>query len=257
MESKEPKVTLVGAGPGDADLITVKAIKALADADVVLYDALVNDDLLSYCPARTIKKFVGKRAGQHSFKQEEINELLVEHAFQYGHVVRLKGGDPFIFGRGQEEMSFVRSFGIPCNVVPGISSVYSVPAMQDIPLTSRGVSESFWVITGTTKSGALSKDLHLAAQSSATIVVLMGMRKIKEIVALFKRVGKENTPVAIVQNGSMPNERLGIGTISSIEKVVAREKLASPAVIVIGDVVNVLRNQSARKYLSAKQTVAA
>ena len=257
MIAKEPKVTLVGAGPGDSDLITVKGIKALAEADVVLYDALVNDDLLSYCPARTNKIFVGKRAGQHSFKQDEINQLIVQHAFNDGHVVRLKGGDPFIFGRGQEEMAFVRSFGIPCEVVPGISSAYAVPAMKDIPLTSRGVSESFWVITGTTKQGELSGDLYLAAQSTATVVVLMGMRKLNEIVDLFQKAGHKNTPVAIVQNGSMPDERLGIGTISSIEKVVEEKGLGAPAVIVIGEVVNVLRNASARKYLAAQQNVAA
>ena len=234
---KTPKLTLVGAGPGDIDLITVKGVKALAEADVVLYDALINPELLEYAPKRAIKKFVGKRKGFHRYSQEEINQLIVDYAFSNGHVVRLKGGDPFIFGRGSEEIDYVDSFGIEAKVVPGISSSISVPATQGISLTKRGVSESFWVITGTTSASKLSKDVELAAQSTATIAILMGMSKLPEIVELFQHYGRGDEAVAIIQNGTLPNEKIGVGTINSIVEEVENKKLSNPAVIVIGDVV--------------------
>ena len=232
----EKKVTLVGAGPGDPDLITIKGVKALQKANVILYDALINRELLDY--ASTAKKiFVGKRKGMHSFSQDEINELIVKSAFEYGNVVRLKGGDPFIFGRGTEEIEFIESFGIETEVVSGISSSMAVPASQGISLTKRGVSESFWVITGTTTERKLSTDVYLAAQSTATIVILMGMSKLSEIVTIFKKFGKKEIPTAIIQNGTTANEKLGLGTISTIEEVVAQKQLSSPAIIVIGEVV--------------------
>lgn len=232
-----PRLTLVGAGPGDPDLITVKGIKALADADVVLYDALVNEELLTYAPARAKQIFVGKRAGMHSAQQHEINHLIVKYSHAYGHVVRLKGGDPFVFGRGLEEIEHAAANGISTQVIPGISSSMAVPALQNIPMTHRGVSESFWVVTGTTRSGALSRDLHLAAKSTATVIILMGMKKIHEIMEVFKTSGKENTPVAIVQNGSLPNEKLGLGTVATISEVIEEQELSSPAIIVVGEIV--------------------
>lgn len=234
---KQPKLTLVGAGPGDIDLITVKGVKALAEADVVLYDALINPQLLEYAPKRALKKFVGKRKGFHRYSQDEINQLIVDYAFTEGHVVRLKGGDPFIFGRGSEEIDHVNSFGITCDVVPGISSSISVPAVQGISLTKRGVSESFWVITGTTSARELSNDVELAAQSTATIAILMGMSKLPEIVKLFQHYGRGNEAVAIIQNGTLPNEKVGVGTINTIQEEVATKGLSNPAVIVIGEVV--------------------
>lgn len=233
----QPKITLVGAGPGDAELITLKGINALSEADVVLYDALVNTELLKYVPLKSKKVYVGKRNGHHAYSQEQINTLIVDYAFTHGHVVRLKGGDPFIFGRGSEEIEFVESFGIPTSVVPGISSSIAVPASQGISLTKRGVSESFWVITGTTSARKLSTDVALAAQSTATVVILMGMSKLDEIVALFQNESKGEMPVAIIQNGTTPEEKVGIGTIDNIQKVVAENNLSSPAIIVIGEVV--------------------
>ena len=161
--TNKPKVTLIGAGPGDPDLITVKGSKALANADVVLYDALINRSLLAYAP-NAIKIFVGKRKDFHRYSQDEINQLMVENAFQFGNVVRLKGGDPYIFGRGAEEVEYIESFNIEAEVISGISSSMAVPASQGISLTKRGVSESFWVITGTTSERKLSKDVYLAAQ---------------------------------------------------------------------------------------------
>ena len=231
------RITLVGAGPGDPDLLTIKGAKALAEADVILYDALANEELLSFAPRKALKIFVGKRKGCHSFTQSEINQLLVDNALTYGHVVRLKGGDPFIFGRGIEEIEFAESFGIPTIVVPGISSSIAVPASQGISLTKRGVSESFWVITGTTSSRELSSDIALAAQSTATVVILMGMSKLDQIVALFQKECKGEMPVAIIQNGTTPQEKVGIGTVNSIQKIVIENNLGSPAIIVIGEVV--------------------
>lgn len=237
MRTTNPKLTVVGAGPGDPDLITLKAIKALESADVVLYDALINVDLLDYASQGSEKIFVGKRKGCYAYQQDQINELIVSRAKSHGHVVRLKGGDPFIFGRGAEEMDYVQQFGVETAVVPGISSAMAVPAYQGIPLTKRGASESFWVITGTTKSHQLSNDVILASKSTATVVILMGMGKLNEIVKVFSKEGKQDTPVAIIQNGTTKNEKFGVGTIETIIEVVSEKELSSPAIIVIGEVV--------------------
>lgn len=237
MSLKTPKLTVVGAGPGDEDLITLKAIKAIESADVILYDALINESLLKYASAKAELIFVGKRKGCYAFQQEQINELIVSKAKERGHVVRLKGGDPFIFGRGAEEIDYVRGFGLETFVVPGISSSVAVPAYQGIPLTKRGASESFWVITGTTKKHQISGDVALAAKSTATVVILMGMSKLDEIVKIFSEENKQETPIAIIQNGTREDEKVGIGTISTIQNIVAEKELSSPAIIIIGDVV--------------------
>lgn len=241
LDAQIPKITLVGAGPGDPDLITVKGIKALAEADVILYDALANEELLNYARTGAKKIFVGKRAGLHSVQQREINKLIVKYSKSHGHVVRLKGGDPFVFGRGLEELEYARKHGIETEVIPGISSALAVPALQNIPLTHRGVSNSFWVVTGTTSSGQFAKDLYLAAQSDATVVILMGMKKLNEIMNVFSAARKENTPVAIIQNGSCPDEKMGIGTVSTIADVVEEAGLSSPAIIVVGEIVRLVK----------------
>jgi|TARA_B100001778_G_scaffold278034_1_gene241842 uroporphyrin-III C-methyltransferase len=234
---KQPKLTLVGAGPGDPDLITVKGMKAIANADVVLYDALVDKKLLDYAKDDAVKLYVGKRGGMRSVKQDQINLLIVKYAYEYGHVVRLKGGDPFVFGRGHEEIEYADNFGLSTEIIPGITSAISVPALQGIPVTRRGISESFWVITGSTKSGKLSRDIELAAQSTATIVVLMGMKNLSEIVSIYKRIGISETPVGIIQNGSTSKEVTGFGTMDNILDVVSEKNIKSPAIIVIGKVV--------------------
>ncbi len=234
---KLPKITLVGAGPGDADLITRKGIKALQSADVVLYDALVNIELLEEVPDTAIKIYVGKRANKHAFKQEEINKMLVAYAYKHGHVVRLKGGDAFVFGRGQEEMAFAKQLGVQVEVVPGISSCISVAELQHVPVTARGVSESFWVITGTTRAGQLSRDIELAAQSTATVIILMGIRKLEEIRQLFIKEGRFDTPAMVVQNGSRVNERKVVGTIDTIVEQAREATIGTPGIIIIGDVV--------------------
>ncbi len=234
---KEPLISIVGAGPGDPDLITVKGMKTLQTADVVLYDALVNKALLEHVPSRALTKCVGKRAGKHSFKQDDIQMMMVQYAFKHGHVVRLKGGDPFVFGRGHEELDFARAFDIDTRVIPGISSAIAVPANQGIPVTHRGLSESFWVVTATTKKGKLSDDLALAAQSSATVVILMGMRKLAQIVSLFQEHGKGNCPTMIIQNGTLESEKCILSTMDDIEKKARASNVGTPALIVVGETV--------------------
>ncbi|NJO03523.1 MAG: uroporphyrinogen-III C-methyltransferase [Bacteroidia bacterium] len=234
---RNPKFTLIGAGPGDPELITLKAVKVLGQAPVVLYDALVDQALLDYINPQTQRVYVGKRAGKHNFPQQEINRLIVEYAFSAGHVVRLKGGDPFVFGRGHEEMEYARAFGIQTELIPGISSALAAPAGQNIPLTRRGISESFWVITGTTRSGAISRDIELAAQSTATVIILMGMHRLAEIMTVFQFYGRGETGAAIIQNATLPNEDAAIATVDTLVEVSKQRQLGSPAVIVVGDVV--------------------
>lgn len=248
-----PKLTVVGAGPGDPDLITLKAIKAIASADIIMYDALVNKELLQYASKKAELIFVGKRKGCYAYQQNQINELIVVSALRGNHVVRLKGGDPFIFGRGAEELDYAKEYAIEVAVVPGISSSAAVPAYQGIPLTKRNASQSFWVITGTTKSHEISTDIALAAKSTATVVILMGMGKLSEIVSIFSSEGKADTPIAIIQNGTRKDEKVGIGTISSIEAIVEEKQLSSPAIIIIGEVVN-QRVDLASMYEKANQT---
>lgn len=234
--SVTPRLTVVGAGPGDVELITLKAVKALGEAGVVLYDALVDPALLAYAPGAE-HIFVGKRKGCYAFQQEQINELIVSRAFSHGHVVRLKGGDPFVFGRGAEEMEYAAAHGLEVSMVPGISSCISVPASQHIPVTKRGAAESFWVITGTTRNHELSADIPLAAKSGATVVILMGMSKLPEIATLFSNEGKGELPVAIIQNGTCADEKIGVGTVNTMVAMVQEKQLSNPAIIVIGEVV--------------------
>ena len=233
----EARITLVGAGPGDPDLITRKGLKALQTADVVLYDALSSDELLDETPAHCQRIFVGKRAGCHYKKQDEINELLVAAAYEYGHAVRLKGGDPFVFGRGQEEKAFAEAKGLPVTVVPGISSCISLPELQGVAPTSRGYADSFWVLTAHTRSGGLSKDLLLAPKSDATVIILMGLGRLDQICALWDAEGKGDLPAMVIQNGSRPNERAWVGTVNDIADRVAAERDRGPGIIVLGKTV--------------------
>jgi uroporphyrin-III C-methyltransferase len=237
-----PKITLVGAGPGDIELITLKGINALKTANVVLFDALVNKELLDFAPKDAVKIYVGKRNHNHAYTQEQINTLIVDMAYTYGHVVRLKGGDSFVFGRGQEELNYANAFNIETSVVPGISSSISVPALAGIPVTHRGVSESFWVITGTTKDNQLSKDVFLAAKTNATIVILMGLAKLKEIAEIFAKEGKANTAIALIQDGSLSTQKVAVGTINTIIDIAENNQIKAPAIIVIGEVVEQHQN---------------
>ena len=231
------RLILVGAGPGDPDLITLKAIKALRSADVILYDALVNPVLLEYSASTAIRMFAGKRLGCHYLSQEEINHLIISYGERYKTIVRLKGGDPFVFGRAQEEIDAARAAGMDVEIVPGISSALAAPASQNIPLTCRGMNESFWVTTGTTRTGEVSADIDLAARSSATVVILMAMSKLETIMDIFTQHGKADTPVAIIENATLPHERCITGRVRDIFFKASYHQLQNPAVIVVGEVV--------------------
>ena len=248
MSKNIAKVTLVGAGPGDIELITLKGLKAIQQADVILYDALVNEELLDEAP-NAIKIFVGKRKGFKAYSQEEINRLIVDNAFLHGHVVRLKGGDSFVFGRGSEEIQYIEAFGIETTVVPGISSSISVPALAGIPVTHRGVSNSFTVISCTLSQGELNPEVKLVAKSNGTVVILMGISKLPEIVEIYKKIGKENEAIAIIKNGSLPSQTSLIGTIDSIVDLARNDENQGPGIIVIGSVVEVSNAWKENKYL--------
>lgn len=234
---KIKKLTLVGAGPGAPDLITLRGAEILKSADAILYDALVHPDLLDLAPPHAVKIFVGKRAGHHSMTQTEINQLIAETSVMYHHVVRLKGGDPFIFGRGYEEIDFAQKLGLETEVVPGVSSSTGLSALQQIPLTHRAVNDGFWVITGNTSEQKLSQDLNLAAQTNATIVILMGFKKIQQIANFYQQIGKEDMPVAVIQNGSFENEKIVISDMNNIVATIEKNQLKTPATIIIGEVV--------------------
>lgn len=236
------KLTVVGAGIGDPDLLTIKGKKILESADVVLYDALANEILLDYAPTTALKIFVGKRRGFKSFEQEEINEMIVKYANENGHVVRLKGGDPFVFGRGREEMLFAEQYGIKTEYVPGISSAIAGAGVFNIPITFRNIARSFWVITATTETGEICEDITVAAKSNATIVILMGLAHLEKIVEIFIKENKSTLPIAVIHNASMPSEKIIIGEIENIVEQLKINKLKPPTVIVIGDVVKLSKS---------------
>ena len=248
----EAKLTLVGAGPGDSELITLKGMRALQTADVVLYDELANAAFLEFAPAHALKMYVGKKVGNPSFSQDEINGLIVRLPRKRGHVVRLKGGDPFVFGRGHEEIEYAQDHDIACEMVPGISSSIAVPASLGVRVTRRGVSESFWVIGGTTQTGELSDDLRLAAQSKATVIVLMGLNKLEEICALYKHFGRGHLPMAVIQNGTRPDEQSVIGQVWEMPRLVRESGIGTPAIMVMGEVV-ALSPAYALEYLQNMQ----
>lgn len=231
------RVILAGAGPGDPGLLTLKAVQAIQEAEVILYDALVNQEVLDYAGGNCLLINVGKRKGNHRFTQDEINRTILFYAQRFTKVLRLKGGDPFVFGRGSEEREYLGKNGIQALVIPGISSAIAGPSSAGIPVTQRGVSESFWVITGTVASGKLSQDIELAARSSATVVILMGMTHLHEIVRLFRDSRTGDEPIAIVQAATLPHQQVFTGTVSTIREVIGGTGSDAPAVIIIGKVV--------------------
>lgn len=229
---------IIGAGPGDPDLISVKGLKLLQRADVVLYDALVSGELLAAARPRCRMIYVGKRKGHKEFPQEEINKLLVFYAQRFGCVVRLKGGDPYVFGRGHEELEFAISHGVSVEVVPGISSALAAPSVAGIPLTKRGVNESFWVITGTLSSGEVSSDIQLAARSSATVIILMGLNKLQKIASVFSQMRSPMEPFAVIEKATLPDQRVITGTAATIFDLSKKNGINTPAILVIGKVVD-------------------
>lgn len=230
-------IQLVGAGPGDPELLTIKGLKAIQNAEVILYDALINSKLLDHNPIAE-KVFVGKRRGYTKKTQDEINALLVSYALKGKKVVRLKGGDPMVFGRAAEELTYAGLFNISTQVIPGISSYAGIAAQHQIPLTKRGSNESIWITTGHTKDGEVSNDISIAAQTNATVIVLMGMRFLSHIIAVFMQHKPLDYPVAIVQNGTTANEKVIVGTLGNIIEQQQEHQISNPANIIFGSSVH-------------------
>src|SRR6266540_5043602 len=228
-------VYIVGGGPGDPGLITVRGLECLRRADVVLYDRLVAQELLTEVPAYAEMIDVGKEPKRHRRSQDEINALLIEKARDGKMVVRLKGGDPFVFGRGGEECQALAEAGIPYEVVPGVSSAIAVPAYAGIPVTQRGISTSFTVVTGHTADS----DLDWSAVSrTGTVVFLMGVAHLEEIVGQLITHGRaSDTPVAIIEQGATQNQFVLTGTLADIVEKAQTRSVQQPATLVVGEVV--------------------
>ncbi|MDK8183773.1 uroporphyrinogen-III C-methyltransferase [Paenibacillus sp. UMB4589-SE434] len=233
-------VYLVGAGPGDAGLITVKGMRYLQEADVVVYDRLAGPRLIQMAKPGAVKIYVGKLPDRHAMKQEQINQLLVELALEGKRVIRLKGGDPCVFGRVGEEAALLKQHGVPFEIVPGVTSAVAVPAYAGIPVTHRERASSFSVITGHEMPERLDErvDWEKLAQATGTLLFLMGVGRIRVIAEQLVRHGRSpETPVAIVRWGTRAEQQTLVGTLSTIADEVARTGFSSPAVIVVGDVV--------------------
>lgn len=231
-------VTLVGAGPGDPGLLTLAGKHALENAEVVLYDRLVGDRVLSLIPGDALAVDVGKRSGDHPVPQHEINALIVRHAEAGKRVVRLKGGDPYLFGRGAEELELLHERGIPFRVVPGVTSAVAVPAYAGIPVTHRDFSSSLHILTGHGKGGS-APDIPYAelARVGGTLVFLMGLAAAREICGGLVTAGMPpDTPAAVVENGTRPDQRRLIATLRTLPDEAARQGFASPALLVVGRV---------------------
>ncbi len=233
------RVYLVGAGPGDPELFTLKGVRCLRTAEVVVYDRLASDELLRYAPPDAELIFVGKQPAAHAMPQDKINALLVEHARRGRTVVRLKGGDPFLFGRGGEEALALTQAGVPFEIVPGITSALAAPAYAGIPVTHRGVASSLLIVTGHETADKAEPAVDFGALASAdTLVILMGRRNLDRIVRDLLRAGRPpTTPVALVQWGTTPTQATISGPLNDILSLADQQGLTAPAAIVVGDVV--------------------
>jgi len=238
---KPGSVAIVGAGPGDPELITLKAVLRIQEADVILYDRLVNEELLSYAKPESISIYCGKSPGKHSMPQRTIEQYMIQYAREGKKVVRLKGGDPYVFGRGGEEALAMAEAGIAYEVVPGITSAIGAAASAGIPLTHRGLAASFTLVTGSRCSDHESPvRWDQLVHNVDTIVVYMGISQFTDIREQLLRHGKSgNTPVAVIENGTTSRQRTITGTLDHIEKLLAATKISNPALIIIGEVVKV------------------
>jgi uroporphyrin-III C-methyltransferase len=233
------KAYIVGAGPGDPELITVKALRCIQNADVILYDRLVNPELLKEAKRDCHFIYCGKKPNYHTLQQETINHLLVKYTKQGKNVVRLKGGDPFVFGRGAEEVEALVKHGLPVEVVPGITAGVAAPAYAGIPITHRELGSSFAIVTGHKPKGKPA-DINWKSLATAvdTLAIYMGMTNLPYICEeLMKHGKKADTPVAIIQQGTTSAQRTVTGTLSSIVGIVKKEEIENPAMIVVGEVV--------------------
>lgn len=232
------KVYLVGAGPGDVDLITIKAVKCIQEADVILYDRLINQELLNYAKSDTELIYCGKLPNYHSMKQETIQRFLVKHAKQGKIVTRLKGGDPFVFGRGGEEALYLQKNGIPFEVVPGITSGIAAPAYAGIPVTHREFSSTFAVVTGHRQKKKEDICWKSLAQGIDTIAIYMGVRNLSYISEQLLAYGKSpSTPVALIHWGTTTNQQTMTGTLATIAEVAKNAQVKNPSMIIVGEVV--------------------
>ncbi|GGA37731.1 uroporphyrinogen-III C-methyltransferase [Paenibacillus physcomitrellae] len=235
------RVSIVGAGPGDPELITLKAVRRIGEGDVILYDRLVNRELLHYAKPEAIMIYCGKAPGKHTFSQEQIQSLMEQYALSGKHVVRLKGGDPLIFGRGGEEALAMAAAGIPYEIIPGITSALGAASSGEIPLTHRGLSASCAFVTGSRSvSGEHPVRWDLLAGAVDTLVIYMGIAELSEIRSQLLKNGKApGTPAAIIERGTTDRQRIITGTLDRIDKLAAAMQAENPALIVIGEVVNV------------------
>ena len=235
---KKGMVYLVGAGSGDPELLTLKAWRVMQRAEVVLYDSLVSEDVLDMCAFTAEKIFVGKRRANHALSQQSINDLLVKHALAGKIVVRLKGGDPFIFGRGGEELQEVVRHGIYFESIPGITAASAAASRAAIPLTHRDHAQSVKFITACKKSGAPNNDYKELLDTTQTVVFYMGLHRLHEMTKGLIEAGRDSeTPFAIISHASLPTQQLLIGTLASIAELQATAKLPTPALLIMGDVV--------------------
>jgi uroporphyrin-III C-methyltransferase/precorrin-2 dehydrogenase/sirohydrochlorin ferrochelatase len=237
-EAHRGEVYLVGAGPGDPELLTLRALKLMERAEVVLYDNLVSDGVLDLIPPGVERIYVGKRRANHTLRQEEINELLVRHARAGKRVVRLKGGDPFMFGRGGEEIDSLAANGIPFEVVPGITAALGVAAFAGIPLTHRDYAQACLFVTGHLKDGSMDLDWPALARPRQTVVVYMGLLCLPILCAKLIEHGQSpDLPAAVVQQGTSPTQRVVTGTLATLPEQAERAQLHGPTLIIVGDVV--------------------
>jgi uroporphyrin-III C-methyltransferase len=235
------KVVLVGSGPGGLGLMTPRAQEAIGGADVILYDQLPGDEILATLPERAEKIDCGKHGGDHTLEQDEIEALIVEKALEGKNVVRLKGGDPFLFGRGGEEMETLRAHGIAVEVVPGISSAIAVPESVGIPVTHRKFASQVTIITGheDPTKGESALDWQFLGRTRGTIVVLMGVKNLGKIAEALIGNGRDRaTPVAVIERGMRPDQRVTVGPLAEIAAIARSRNVRPPAVIVIGEVVS-------------------
>ncbi|WP_028400401.1 uroporphyrinogen-III C-methyltransferase [Ectobacillus panaciterrae] len=233
------KVYIVGAGPGDPDLISVKGLKCIQQADVILYDRLVNKELLEHAKPNADLIYCGKLPNYHTMQQETINAFLVKHAKKGKVVTRLKGGDPFVFGRGAEEAETLAQNGIPFEIIPGITAGIAAPAYAGIPVTHREASASFAIVTGHRKAGAEEETKwESLAKGIDTLAIYMGVSNLPYICGQLIRYGKsEHTPVALVEWGTTANQRTVTGTLGTIVTIAQKEEVQNPSMIVVGEVV--------------------
>ena len=247
-QRKERKGTvyLVGAGPGDPELITKKAERIIKEADVILYDRLVDRQISSIFPKSAELVDVGKESDYHKVPQRKINELMIDNAKKGKIVVRLKGGDPYVFGRGGEEAQELSARGVNVEVIPGISSAVAVPAYAGIPVTHRDYASSLTIITGH-ESGSNTIQWDVLASLNGTLVILMGVSNFRRNIETLVKFGRPpETPVAIIEKGTTPQQKVIIGTLESIVKKAEKEGIKAPAVVVVGDVVNVRAKANAQ-----------